>query len=57
MKFVLPAVSYLALATIFVSTLSYLFGAIDRDLLERSLLTATIAWFATAPCWMGRSNA
>ena len=57
MRIALQLISYLALATIVVSTFSYLFGTIDRDLLKQTLLTATIAWFVTAPLWMGRKAA
>lgn len=54
MRILLQIISYLALALLFVATLTYLAGNIDKALLHRLLLTATVAWFGTCPFWIGK---
>lgn len=54
MRFILQAISYLALVLFVIATAAYLTGSIDKPFLHRTLLTATIAWFGTCPFWIGK---
>ena len=56
MRLLLQTISYLSLALLFISTLCYLFGAIEKELLNQALLVATIAWFGTCPFWIGKER-
>ncbi|EDY80680.1 hypothetical protein VDG1235_296 [Verrucomicrobiia bacterium DG1235] len=56
MRLVLQLTSYLALAVLFAASIAYLVGSIEKDLLKQSMLTGTIAWFFTAPLWIGRKT-
>lgn len=52
----LPVISIAALAGIFVAASASLTGDIDRSTANASMLACTIAWFATAPFWIGREK-
>lgn len=54
MRILLQAISYLALTLLLVATITYLAGNIDKPLLHRMMLTATVAWFGTCPFWIGK---
>lgn len=56
MRIVLQIISFLGLALLFLATIAYLFGNIDRELLKRAMLVGTIAWFGTCPFWIGKES-
>ncbi len=52
MRTLLQSISWLALIVILLAPFSNLAGWLSLPLLHHILLGATIAWFASAPCWM-----
>lgn len=54
MQSITKSVSALALIGIVVPPAFYLAGRLPPDGTKLWMLVATIAWFATVPCWMGR---
>lgn len=54
MRVLLQSISYLALAALFLAPAAYLAGAIGHGLMKQAMLTATLAWFISAPLWIGR---
>lgn len=54
MRALLQTISYLALAALLFSPIGYLTGSIDHELMKQVMLTATLAWFISAPMWIGR---
>lgn len=56
MKKVLMLLSFVALAVIVVVPLLFYGGYISLDTNKVILNAATVVWFATALCWMGREK-
>ena len=56
MKKILFPFSLIALAVIFLLPILYFLDLIDRLLMHRGMLVATLVWFVTVPFWMGRKT-
>jgi hypothetical protein len=54
MRTLLQFVSWAALVATITAPALFLLGRITLDQTKMAMLAATIAWFATAPLWMGR---
>ena len=54
MKTLMPVASLIGLAMVFVPSLGYLAGWLDKDAMTSIMLAGTILWFGTVPFWMGR---
>ena len=54
MRLILQTISWLALAATAVAPALFLAGQLSLPQTRLVMLLATIAWFATAPFWMGR---
>jgi hypothetical protein len=54
MRLTLQIVSWLALGATALAPVLFLAGQLSLPNTKLLLLTATIAWFATAPLWMDR---
>jgi hypothetical protein len=57
MRLTLQIVSWLALAATALAPLLFVAQQLSLPQTKLSMLVATIAWFATAPLWMGRAQA
>ena len=57
MKKIMEIISYLALVLLVVAPLLFYAEKITLELNKTLMLVATIAWFASALCWMGRKSA
>lgn len=57
MKRVLRTVSWLALVGTILPSFLFLAGLVELSTSKWLLLGATVAWFVTAPLWMGRQAA
>jgi hypothetical protein len=55
MKLAVQITSWLALAATIVPPFVFLAGRMSLDQTKLIMLLATIAWFATAPSWVGRA--
>ena len=53
MKVMLQIVSLIGLALVFVPSLAYLAGVLDKTTMTTIMLIGTLVWFASAPFWMG----
>ena len=54
MKKVTEIISFLSLALLVVAPSMFYSGRITLEMNKTLLLIATIAWFASTLCWMGR---
>jgi hypothetical protein len=54
MRSVLRLVSGVALAGTIVPPVLYFAGTLELDQVKLWMLAATVAWFGTAPFWLGR---
>ena len=54
MRILLPIVSYVGLALVFVPAVAYLAGSIEKGVMTSVMLAGTIVWFGSVPFWMGR---
>lgn len=55
-RIIIQIVSWLALVGTIVPSVLFLAGRIDLEQSKWVLLVATIAWFLTAPLWIGRGG-
>jgi hypothetical protein len=53
MKFLLKTVSFVALTTLIIPPFIYFTGDLSKDAMKTLMLMGTLAWFITAPFWMG----
>ncbi|MGE4488139.1 MAG: hypothetical protein AB7E95_01190 [Kiritimatiellales bacterium] len=49
-------ISYLSLAAVVAAPILFCAGAISLDAVKIILNTATVTWFASALCWVGRET-
>lgn len=49
-------VSIVALIVIVVACLLFFYGMIGQNVMNWIVLAATIAWFVTAPMWIGKQS-
>lgn len=56
MKQLIPLLSVIALALIIVPAAMYLATSIEKQLMQTLMLIGTVAWFVTAPLWIGRTS-
>ena len=56
MKKIAEMISYLSLALLVAAPSLFYAGKISLDTNKLLLLAATIVWFATAICWMGKDK-
>ena len=56
MKKIAGIISYLALALLVAAPVLFYTGKISLQANKYLMLTATIIWFASALCWMGREK-
>ena len=56
MKKIMETISYLSLALIIVAPSLFYTEKITLEMNKTLMLIATIAWFASALCWMGREK-
>jgi len=56
MKKIMETISYLSLVLIVAAPSLFYAGAIDLEMNKMLMLLATIVWFASALCWMGREK-
>jgi hypothetical protein len=54
MKILMPLVSCIGLALVFVPALAYLAGSLEKGAMTSIMLAGTIIWFGSVPFWMGR---
>jgi MFS-type transporter involved in bile tolerance (Atg22 family) len=54
MRRFLQIISWAALAATALAPVLYAGGQMSLSRTQLVMLLATIAWFATVPCWMGR---
>jgi hypothetical protein len=54
MKLAVQVISWLALAATIAPPLLFLAGRTSLDQAKLAMFLATIAWYATAPSWIGR---
>lgn len=50
----LPIVSMIGLALVFVPAVVFLSGSIGKGIMTTIMLIGTIVWFVSVPFWMGR---
>ncbi len=55
MKTLMPLVSYVGLALVFIPAVAYLLGSVDKSAMTNLMLAGTIVWFGSVPFWMGRN--
>ncbi len=56
MKKITEIISYLSLILLVVAPILFYAEKIDLGMNKTLMLAATIAWFASALCWMGREK-
>ena len=56
-KMIIAVFSFLALALLIAAPILYFLEKVDLPASKNLMLLATIAWFLSAPLWMGRSKA
>ena len=56
MKKTMETISYLALVLIVAAPSLFYAGKIDLDMSKTLMAVATVIWFASALCWMGRED-
>ena len=56
MKILAQLLSYAALVALVAAPVAYLTQRIGLDTTKTWMLISTLAWFGTAPFWMGRST-
>jgi hypothetical protein len=56
MKKIMEIVSYLALALLVAAPILFYAEKIELQINKTLMLAATIIWFASALCWMGREK-
>jgi hypothetical protein len=56
MKKIMETISYLSLALIVAAPSLFYAEKIPLEMNKTLMLIATIAWFASALCWMGREK-
>ena len=57
MKKLTEIISFLSLLLIVVAPTLFYLGKISLELNKTLMLIATVAWFASALCWIGRDKA
>ena len=56
MKKIMETISYLSLVLLVTAPVLFYAERIDLNMNKILMLAATIAWFASALCWMGRKG-
>lgn len=56
MKKIVETISYLSLAMLVAAPVLFYAQKIDLDMSKILMTTATVVWFASALCWMGREK-
>lgn len=56
MKKLMEMISYLSLVLIVVAPVLFYAGKIPLETNKLLMTSATVAWFASALCWMGREK-
>ena len=56
MRTILQVVSWLALAGTILPSILYYNGQVELEGLKRTMLIATVFWFAATAMWMGRDQ-
>lgn len=56
MKKIMEMISYLSLALIVAAPVLFYVQKIDLDMSKLLMTIATVTWFASALCWMGREK-
>ncbi|VGO12551.1 hypothetical protein PDESU_01104 [Pontiella desulfatans] len=56
MKKVAEIISYLSLVLIVLAPILFYAGKVDLEMNKLLLTTATVTWFASALCWIGRET-
>jgi hypothetical protein len=57
MKKIAEIISYLSLVMIVLAPLLFYAGRVTLDCNKTLMLVATVIWFVSALCWMGRDKA
>lgn len=57
MKKLMEIISYLSLVLIVLAPVLFYVQKIDLDMSKLLMTIATVLWFASALCWMGREKA
>jgi hypothetical protein len=56
MKKIMEIISYLSLVLLVTAPVLFYVEKIDLQVNKTLMLTATLIWFASALCWMGREK-
>lgn len=56
MKIVAEIISYLSLVLLVLAPILFYVGKITLEMNKTLLIIATVVWFASALCWMGREK-
>ena len=56
MKKILETISYLSLVLLVIAPMLFYAERIDLAMNKLLMLAATVVWFASALCWMGRKE-
>lgn len=56
MKKIMETISYLSLAVLVAAPILFYMEKIDLDRNKLLMTIATVIWFASALCWMGREK-